>query len=35
VEQALFPEPTGLDIAIVVEDRERLPLLEHPGPLIG
>ena len=35
VVQALLAEPAGLDVAVVVEDGERVAVLEHPGPLVG
>ncbi len=29
------PSPPGLNVAEVVEDGERIPVLEHAGPIVG
>src|SRR5262249_20223687 len=34
VVQALLAEAAGLDVAVMVEDGARGPVLEHPGPLV-
>ena len=33
--KALLAQAAGLDVAIVVKDGERVPVLEHAGPFIG
>src|SRR5262249_15596899 len=35
VVQPLLAKAPGLDVAVGVEDSERIPVLEHPGPLVG
>ena len=32
--KALLAQAAGLDVAVVVEDGERVPVLEHAGPLV-
>src|SRR5262249_53169644 len=35
VVEALLAEAARLDVAVTVEDREGVPVLEHPGPFIS
>ena len=35
VVQPLLAQAAGLDVAVVVEDGERVAVLEHPGPVVG
>jgi hypothetical protein len=35
VVQALLAKAARLDVAVVVEDGEGVPVLEHPGPFVG
>jgi hypothetical protein len=32
--QSFLAEPAGLDIAVVVENGEHVPVFEHSGPLV-